>query len=311
MKNRIFFKLVLVFSLVIASATLTLDIAVTRAWEKSLRQQVESNLHQKTAMFAAQVAAAGLASPQLGQIARENARTSGTRATIIDASGKVLADSDADPEKMENHLRRPEFQAALAGQAGEDTRNSHTLGIDFLYVAQPVAGGAVRLATPLTAIANINGKVWESMLLSSALACLIALLLAAWASRSISARLERILSFTGKIAEGDFSARLEKSEDDEIGQVSDALNITAHRLEASFQELEHSRSELEAVLNSMQETVIAISRDGRTQWANRRMEVLTPTGVRLGQPVVQTVRDPNFSPPCMRPRKTTSWRRHA
>jgi two-component system phosphate regulon sensor histidine kinase PhoR len=40
--------------------------------------------------------------------------------------------------------------------------------------------------------------------------------------------------------------------------------------------------------------VIAIARDGRAQWANRRMEMLTPTGVRLGQPVVQTVRDPNF-----------------
>jgi two-component system phosphate regulon sensor histidine kinase PhoR len=51
---------------------------------------------------------------------------------------------------------------------------------------------------------------------------------------------------------------------------------------------------LEAVLNSMQEPVIAISRDGRAQWANRRMEMLTPTGVRLGQPVVQTVRDPVF-----------------
>jgi two-component system phosphate regulon sensor histidine kinase PhoR len=40
--------------------------------------------------------------------------------------------------------------------------------------------------------------------------------------------------------------------------------------------------------------VIAVSRDGRTQWANRPMETLAPTGVRLGQPLVQTVRDPVF-----------------
>ncbi len=75
-----------------------------------------------------------------------------------------------------------------------------------------------------------------------------------------------------------------------------ALDATARKLQTSFQELEDSRSELEAVLNSMQEPVIAISRDGRAQWANRRMEMLTPTGVRLGQPVVQTVRDPIFWP---------------
>ena len=73
-----------------------------------------------------------------------------------------------------------------------------------------------------------------------------------------------------------------------------ALDATARKLQTSFQQVEDSRSELEAVLNSMQEPVIAISRDGRAQWANRRMEMLTPTGVRLGQPVVQTVRDPNF-----------------
>ena len=109
---------------------------------------------------------------------------------------------------MENHARRPEFQAALAGQIGIDTRNSRTLGVDFLYIAQPVPGGAVRLAVPLNAIAEANQKVLRSLVFASALACFIAILLAAWASRSVSERLGRILSFAGKIAEGDFSARL-------------------------------------------------------------------------------------------------------
>ncbi len=102
------------------------------------------------------------------------------------------------------------------------------------------------------------------------------------------------MSFAGKIAEGDFSARLSEYQNDEIGRVATALDATARKLQTSFQQVEDSRSELEAVLNSMQEPVIAIARDGRAQWANRRMEMLTPTGVRLGQPVVQTVRDPIF-----------------
>jgi two-component system, OmpR family, phosphate regulon sensor histidine kinase PhoR len=293
-KRGIFFKLFLLFALVIAAVTLTLDIAITRAWEHSLRQQVENNLRQKTAMFALRVAAAPLSSADLKQAARSIAEVSGTRATVIDSQGRVLADSGADSEKMENHARRPEFQAALAGQVGMDTRISHTLGVDLLYIAQPVSGGAVRLAVPLTSIAEANRKVLRSLGFASALACFIAILLAAWAARSISARLERILGFAGKIAEGDFSARLSEDQTDEIGQVASALDATARKLQTSFRQVEDSRSELEAVLNSMQEPVIAISRDGRAQWANRRMEVLTPTGIRLGQPVVQTVRDPNF-----------------
>jgi two-component system phosphate regulon sensor histidine kinase PhoR len=294
LKNRIFFKLVFVFALVIAAATLTLDIAITHAWETSLRQQIESNLRQKTAMFAQRIASVPLSSPDLKPLVNSIADSSGARATVINGAGLVLADSSANAEGMENHARRPEFQAALAGQNGMDTRLSHTLGVDYLYIAQPVSGGAVRLAVPLSAIADANRIVMRSLVYASALACLIAILLAAWASRGVSSRLEKILDFAKKISEGDFSARLSEYQNDEIGRVAVALDATARTLQTSFQELEASRSELEAVLNSMQEPVIAISRDGRAQWANRRMEVLTPTGVRLGQPVVQTVRDPNF-----------------
>jgi two-component system phosphate regulon sensor histidine kinase PhoR len=293
-KNRIFFKLVFVFTLVIASATLTLDIAITHAWESSLRQQIDTNLREKTAMFASRVSEAPLSAPDLKTLTKNVAEASGARATVIDRQGLVLADSEANAESMENHARRPEFQTALAGQVGMDTRLSHTLGQEFLYIARPVPGGAVRLAVPLSAIAETNRKVWRSLAYASALACFISIILAAWASRSVSQRLERILAFAGHIAEGDFSVRLSEYQNDEIGRVARALDVTARKLQTSFQEVEASRSELETVLNSMQEPVIAISRDGRIQWANRRMEMLTPTGVRLGQPVVQTVRDPNF-----------------
>jgi two-component system phosphate regulon sensor histidine kinase PhoR len=179
-KNRIFFKLVLVFTLVIAAATLTLDVAITHSWRSSLRQQIESNLRQKTAMFASRVAAAPLSAAEVEKVAQDVAETSGARATVIDSQGLVLADSGAVPEKMENHARRPEFQAALAGSIGVDTRNSHTLGVDFLYLAQPIPGGAVRLAVPLSAIAEANRVVWRSLVFASALACFIAILLAAW-----------------------------------------------------------------------------------------------------------------------------------
>jgi two-component system phosphate regulon sensor histidine kinase PhoR len=291
-RNRIFFKLVFVFTLVIAAATLTLDLAITHAWQGSLRQQIENNLRQKTAMFALLVSATP--GNNLSTVAAGIAKASGVRATVIDSQGRVLADSGAAPETMENHARRPEFQAALAGQIGVDTRRSRTLGVDQFYVAQPVPGGAVRLAVPLNVIADANKEVWRSLVLASVLSCFIAILLAAWASRNLSTRVERIVKFAGKMAEGDFSARLSESQNDEIGRVATALDATARKLQTSFQQVEDGRSELETVLNSMQEPVIAISRDGQTQWANRRMEMLTPTGVRLGQPVVQTVRDPMF-----------------
>jgi two-component system phosphate regulon sensor histidine kinase PhoR len=44
----------------------------------------------------------------------------------------------------------------------------------------------------------------------------------------------------------------------------------------------------------MQDAVIAVSSDGRVQWANQPMDRLVPQRTRLNAPVVETIRDPDF-----------------
>ncbi len=293
MTRRIFTKLLVFFLLVIAATTVTLDFTVRNAWERSLYSTIEQNLSQKVLMLANRVSSS--TPEQYGAIAREAERASGARATIIDTSGHVLADSEANPTEMENHATRPEFVAALRGQLGENSRTSHTVGIDFLYVAAPIPGGAVRLAYPLAAIKDVNAQVRMNLLKSSLLAIVVALVLAMLAARSISGRLRAIMHFSERIAAGDLSARIDADGSaDEIGIVAAALDRTARRLEQSFRELDMSRKELETVLNSMQEGVIATSGDGRVIWANRRMHELLPNGVRIGSPLVETLRDPDL-----------------
>lgn len=293
MTRRIFTKLLISFLLVIAATTVTIDYTVRKAWERSLYSNIEQNLSQKVLMFSNRVKSA---TPQeYAQITKDAESNSGARATIIDKTGHVLADSDANPAEMENHASRPEFIAALSGKLGENSRTSHTVGIDFLYVAAPIQDGAVRLAYPLSAIKDVNSQVRKSLLKSSLLAVLVALLLAMLASRAISSRLRAIMHFSEKIAAGDWSARIdEDGSSDEIGILAAALDRTARRLEQSFNEVELSRKELETVLNSMQEGVIATSGDGRVIWANRRMQELLPSGVRIGAPLVETLRDPDL-----------------
>jgi two-component system phosphate regulon sensor histidine kinase PhoR len=58
-----------------------------------------------------------------------------------------------------------------------------------------------------------------------------------------------------------------------------------------------SRHELEALLDSMQDAVVAVDQAGRIQWTNQRMQRLIPaatigSAVRVGHALVQTVRDP-------------------
>ena len=51
MKNRIFFKLLAVFLIVIGATAAILDVMLGSAWERSLRREIERNLTQKTLMF--------------------------------------------------------------------------------------------------------------------------------------------------------------------------------------------------------------------------------------------------------------------
>jgi two-component system, OmpR family, phosphate regulon sensor histidine kinase PhoR len=291
--RRIFFKLFVFFILVIAAGTVTLDITVRGAWEHSLYSTIEHNLSEKVLLFANRVKAS---SPdQYVTIAKEVSAAANARATIIDAQGHVLADSEANPAEMENHATRPEFIAALQGKVGENSRTSHTVGIDFLYVAAPITNGAVRLAYPLSAIKEVNTQVRNYLVRASLLAIVVGALLAFLASRSISHRLRAIMHFAERIAAGDLTARIDAPDSsDEIALVAAALDRTARRLEQSFRALDTSRKELEAVLNSMREGVIATGPDGRVIWANRRMQELVPSGVRIGSPLVETLRDPDL-----------------
>jgi two-component system phosphate regulon sensor histidine kinase PhoR len=291
-KRHIFFKLLAAFLLVIAIATFTLDLLVRRSWENSLRREIELALRQKVTMFADRAEhERGLTPEQLAQIV---SRQAGARATIIDSQGGVLADSTADPEEMENHAQRPEFQAALHGTVGAATRRSKTVGIEFLYVAAPVGTGAVRLAYSLAAIQETRRRIRSELLAGSILAFLAAMIVAALYAHNLSKRLQRIVGFAAKVAEGDLSARLDEHSQDEVGAVAHSLDATAKTLQQNFEALQTSRDQLETLLNSMQEAVLAVDRDGRVQWANRRMEKLLPAGVRLHASVVETIRDPNF-----------------
>lgn len=292
MKNRIFFKLLTVFLLVIAATALMMDMVLDRAWEASLRSEIERNLAQKTLLFAHRVETDHTHS--LAAIATEEGQAAGARATIIDSSGKVLADSQADPAVMENHAGRIEFADALSGKTGSNERRSATLGIPFFYVAAPVSRGAVRLAYPLSDVQAVQSQVRRRLVWSSALALILALIVAALASIWTSRRLERIVDVAARIERGDLRARVDDTSLDEIGRVAIAIDRTAGQVERSFAAVRSSQRQLETLLNSMQDAVIAVSADGLVQWANQPMDRLVPQRTRLNAPVVETIRDPDF-----------------
>jgi two-component system, OmpR family, phosphate regulon sensor histidine kinase PhoR len=292
-RKRILVKLLAAFVLVIAVSAGTLGWLVDRSLENSLRREIERNLRQKTVMFAHRV---NLDRPitSMQDTVSEEGQASGARATLIDVTGKVLADSELGPASMDADAARPEFAAALKGEIGMDTRAGPDAGVPYLYIAAPVAGGAVRLSYPLSDVVSATSHLKRALLVASAGALLLGLVITGLAARSMTRRLQRMVQFARQIAGGDLAARISENSEDELAAVAAALDETARVLEGNFAALRTSQRQLETLLNSMQDAVIAIGPDQRVQWANQMMDKLIRQHTRLNAPIVETVRDPDF-----------------
>ncbi len=132
----------------------------------------------------------------------------------------------------------------------------------------------------------------RDVLIATLISLVAATILAALLARRFSRRLDRIVIFASRIAAGELSARVEEGNLDEISDVAHALDATASRLEQSFHALETNRRELEALLDSMQEAVVAVNAQGQVSWSNAVMQRISPSPVREGRSLVHTIRDP-------------------
>ncbi len=129
---------------------------------------------------------------------------------------------------------------------------------------------------------------------SGLIALAVAIPLSAWVASRISARLETVVSFVHRIAEGDWTARFEEGSHDELSTMETALNRTAERLGKNFAELESRRQELAAILDSMQEAVVAITPEGNIRWSNAVMQRMAGSQIYPGRPLAHSVRDPEL-----------------
>jgi two-component system, OmpR family, phosphate regulon sensor histidine kinase PhoR len=293
-RQRVFLKFLVLITAVVGVSTAALDLFVRRSWEASISSQRQHDLEDKVQMFAARANREAGSIP-FQQLANEVSAASHDRVTIIERSGKVLADSAANNEEMENQATRPEFIAALEhGQVGANTRISRTLGSEFSYAAAPTSFGAVRLAYPLERTRSDIRRARERLLEASGIALLVGLVLALIGAESVTRRLRKIVAFAQEIGAGNLSARLPESGSDEIAWLAMTLDKTARQLETNFRRLDASRQQLETLLNSMQDAVVAVSPQREVAWFNGAMKRLSASSIQVGTALVRTARDPDL-----------------
>ena len=226
------------------------------------------------------------------------AARSGARVTIIDHTGRVLVDSEADADKMENHANRPEVQDAFARGTGQSVHRSVTFGRELVYRAQRYdrAGSdpvVVRLAVPLSQIDLSLVELRQRLLIATLVVLLSGGLVSFAFARIFAARVQRLQRFSQRIAEGDFRPLLREGPRDELSDLADSLNQTAARLDREIRLLSGERNRSSAILRSMVEGVAVIDAEERLVFYNRAFsEILIVDSANAeGRPLIEVVRN--------------------
>jgi len=299
MKNRLFWKLGLIYLLMLLLAIGALGTYVVQTLKKEYLDAAYTQLDSISLVALSRPPP--LSDSAILQEWADWLARSGIRVTLISEDGIVLADSDEDPEIMENHGARPEIREAFMNGTGRAVRYSATLGRNLVYLAKRYDYDAekslvMRFSIPLYRLNETLRDFRDRLLLIS----LFIMLLAGGASllyfRIISGRIKRLKEFSRRVAEGDFRLLPKDLHKDELSDLAGSMNRTAKELDLTIQTLTEERNQSAAVLASMEEGVAVIGRDQCVVYCNRAfcraMDVAESDW--HGRPVMELIRYPDL-----------------
>ena len=277
---RIATSYVILFLLVMTGLSLYLSNSLRREYLAQLQEQ----LMAETRLVAATTAPALLPDydgPPLAETAVTIASLLEVRVTIVDNDGVVLAESQGAERQTTSYLARPEVQQAFASGAGQSVRFSQTTGEEMVYTAVAIRHneqiiGVARLAAPLrqldAQIAQFRWTTFTAAMVSAGLALILAWVVGARTARP----LERLTEVVTQMADGDLSARLFPTSQDEVGRLTRAFNEMTEQLVDKVNSLGEERGRLTTILTYMADGVLITDEHGRTL-------LLNPAAMRLLQ----------------------------
>jgi two-component system phosphate regulon sensor histidine kinase PhoR len=299
LKSPIFRKLFLSALVLIAATLVVVDFYLSRYMARHQVEHVEQRLAAQARLLAAEVAEVRRA--DLEDWARAAGARAQARVTFIDPQGVVLAESQGDPETMENHANRPEVRAAVQRGVGTATRYSGSVDRDLCYLAITTDYGGsgryvLRLAVPIEDVDAVVAAVRWRVLAASLGAALVGMVIAYFVSRSLTHRIGRLQSFAEGLVDAQVPGGLAADADDELGALARSLDRAARQHRELVDRLSLESARRQAILASMVEGVLAVDNELRVIFCNesfaQAVGVEGPITERL--PLLELVRDPEL-----------------
>lgn len=186
------------------------------------------------------------------------------RVTLIDANGVVIGDTEFSGQglrRLENHSTRPEIIQAKATGVGHSVRASASAGDEEMYFALRHRLGFVRVSIGTSRFHQIVGGAQRDVLVASFIALIGAVVLATLFSLRVSRPIVELRDVTRAIAAGDLTQKPSLSAPGEVGDLAASVSRMTDELGRRLQAMEAEDARLLAIIEALDEGIIAV--DGR------------------------------------------------
>ena len=192
-----------------------------------------------------------------------------------------LAGSDGEEAGQPVALTR-NLSLALAGIQGDESDPA----ADFMDVAVPVqrggAGYIIYVRDDRSTIRALNNELITLILEALLFGLVISVLLSFLLSKTLITPIERLTEGAERVADGDFSKKIEVASRDEIGVLTGTFNDMALQLKTTLEEVENQRNKLDTLFLHMTDGVVAFSRDGAVIQSNPAAEEMLGRAIPIG-----------------------------
>ena len=224
----------------------------------------------------------------------------GIRITVISRDGTVLGDSHKSPDKMENHINRPEIINAMRVGEGYSIRYSTTLDCYLVYYAVRITNGSntIGFLRASLFLKDINRevknikenlrKIFFLILLASGFVSLVL-------SKTLTMPIEDMIDKVSQIAKGDFKVRITRLRKGELGYLARNINDMAERLELLFNELKREKENLKYIIDSIPIGLCVISLNDEVLIANKTLKNIIHQYDIEGKPYWESFREAKFN----------------
>ncbi|MBS7526420.1 HAMP domain-containing protein [Fusibacter paucivorans] len=259
-------KLLLSYAVLVLVIVVPLSVVINNALKDQLVTQYEAQLENEIGLVKEHLLDIDLDETSFKEFAYGVKDMLDVRVTIINGSGVVQADSEENPANMDNHINREEVRTALStGTLASSVRYSSTLKTEYLYTAIPVTLKGthyiIRISKPLFELNEINDTIKRYTMLSTAIAIILAMIIAWFMSRRITGPIDELTKAAKDISAGNYGKKIYTHTSDQIGELTNSFNHMSVNLAVSMTSLKQRNVELEAILNSMINGIIAIDAD--------------------------------------------------